>query len=749
MAKKNSAEIKFSANIGDFTSGIKTMNDNIKVYNAQLKLNSTQLKGNSEDINLLQQRVSLLTSKYDASTEKVENTQKALDEAKRVFGENSEEVQKWTKNLAYAQTEQENINQELTVAKGKLENAEQALNSNASATEDLANKTKQSAEEQTEANTKYLATKDALDQIGDAAKNAADKLVDFGKSTLDARDKTDNALDTIQFGTGRTTAEMAGLETALKNIIKTIPVADMNDLGNAMATVATKCDLTDEEIEPLMTHVAQLAKISGESATSITDSMISMSMAFGTEYDKSLDIMMQASQMYGLSFSELSSMASSAGVALHDTMGLSLEQVTSLMGYFSASGVDASQAVAGLMKATKNMSEDGSVSVEKFNEVLAKLSSGQMSAADAQDIFGAKAQNFIAMLQSSGISSIDQLSKSLENQTGSLSTVSGMYDEMKDSGDDMVVAQQKAQQTLSDLGESILTTLTPAISNFSDMISAINDTWNSLSPEAQNAIVTIGEIVVIIGTMIGVLSTLQKGIMAVNFVMMANPAALVIAGIVALIAIIIVLWNNCEGFRNVVMTGIDIISNGVKGVGDFIGGVFGGIGSTVLAVWNGISGGALALWDGIKSGFQSGVDFVRGLFNFHFEWPHIPLPHFSISGSINPLDWLKGGLPKIGVEWYAKAMDQPYVFNQPSIIGVGEAGAEMVVGKNFVYEQVQSALNSLVFGNIFDLFSRLMSVMDRPINLYVDDNKIAEATATADDRVSASRVNLMERGLAL
>lgn len=749
MAKKNSAEIKFSADIGDFTSGIKTMNDNIKVYNAQLKLNSTQLKGNSEDINLLQQRVSLLTSKYDASTEKVENTQKALDEAKRVFGENSDEVQKWTKNLAYAQTEQENINQELTAAKGKLENAEQALNSNANATEDLANKTKQSAEEQTEANTKYLATKDALDQIGDAAKNAADKLVDFGKSALEARDKTDNALDKIQFGTGRTTAEMAGLETALKNIVKTIPVADMNDLGNAMATVATKCDLTDEEIEPLMMHVAQLSKISGESASSITDSMISMSMAFGTEYDKSLDIMMQASQMYGLSFSELSSMASSAGVALHDTMGLSLEQVTSLMGYFSASGVDASQAVAGLMKATKNMSEDGTASVEAFNEVLAKLSSGQMSAADAQEIFGAKAQNFIAMLQSSGVSSIDIMSKSLENQTGALSTVSGMYDEMKDSGDDMVVAQQKAQQTLSDLGESILTTLTPAISNFSDMISTINDTWNSLSPEAQNAIVTIGEIVVIIGTMIGVLSTLQKGIMAVNFVMMANPAALVIAGIVALIAIIIVLWNNCEGFRNVVMTGIDIISNGVKAVGDFIGGVFSGIGSTVLAVWNGISGGASALWDGIKSGFQSGVDFVKGLFNFHFEWPHIPLPHFSISGSINPLDWLKGGLPRIGVEWYAKAMDQPYVFNQPSIIGVGEAGAEMVVGKNFVYEQVQSALNSLAFGNIFDLFSRLMSVMDRPINLYVDDNKIAEATATADDRVSASRVNLMERGLAL
>ncbi|MBF1103794.1 MAG: hypothetical protein HXL50_09930, partial [Solobacterium sp.] len=227
------------------------------------------------------------------------------------------------------------------------------------------------------------------------------------------------------------------------------------------------------------------------------------------------------------------------------------------------------------------------------------------------------------------------------------------------------------------------------------------------------------------------------------------PAALVIAGIVALIAILIVLWNNCEGFRNAVLGGINTISNGISSFGNFVANIANTIGDAFTNKWNEIQNGAANLLGGLKDGFFGAIDFIKGLFNFHFEWPHIPLPHFSISGSINPLDWLKGGLPRIGVEWYAKAMDQPYVFNQPSIIGVGEAGAEMVVGKNFVYEQVQSALSSLAFGNIFDLFSRLMSVMDRPINLYVDDNKIAEATATADDRVSASRVNLMERGLAL
>lgn len=749
MAKKNAVEIKFSTDIGGFTSGIKEMNDNIKVYNAQLKLNSAQLKGNSDDINLLQQRVSLLSAKYDASTQKVEDTQKALDEAKRVFGENSAEVQKWTKNLAYAQVEQENVNQELNAAKSQLETVENALNDNANATENLAKETENSAATQTEANTKYLATKESLDQIGNAAQETANKIIEFGKAALDARKETDSALDTIQFGTGRTNEQMESLNNIFKNIVKSIPIADMNDFGNAIATVATKTNLTDAEIEPLMTHVAELSKISGESATSITDSMISMSKAFGTSYDESMNIMMQASQMYGVSFAELSSMASSSGAALHDTLGMSIQQVTGMMGYFAASGVDASQAVAGLMKATKNMSEDGAVTIEAFNEVLHKLAAGEMSAADAQDIFGAKAQNFIALMQSSGISSVDQFSEALENQSGSLLTVSWMYSEMKDTGDDMVVAQQQAQQALSDLGDSVLTTLTPAITNFSEILTNVNETWNSLSPGAQNAIVTIGEIIVIIGTLIGIVSMLEKGIIAVNFVMMANPAALVIAGIVALIAILIVLWNNCEGFRNAVLGGINIISNGISSFGNFVANIANTIGDAFTNKWNEIKNGAANLLGGLKDGFFGAIDFIKGLFNFEFRWPHIPLPHFSISGSINPLDWLKGGLPKIGVEWYAKAMDQPYVFNQPSIIGVGEAGAEMVVGKNFVYEQVQSALSSLAFGNIFDLFSRLMSVMDRPINLYVDDNKIAEATATADDRVSASRVNLMGRGLAL
>ena len=70
------------------------------------------------------------------------------------------------------------------------------------------------------------------------------------------------------------------------------------------------------------------------------------------------------------------------------------------------------------------------------------------------------------------------------------------------------------------------------------------------------------------------------------------------------------------------------------------------------------------------------IDAIKGFFNFSISWPHIPLPHFSIS----PAGWqvgdlLKGSIPSLGIEWYATGG----VFNGASIIGVGEAGPEAVV----------------------------------------------------------------------
>lgn len=124
-----------------------------------------------------------------------------------------------------------------------------------------------------------------------------------------------------------------------------------------------------------------------------------------------------------------------------------------------------------------------------------------------------------------------------------------------------------------------------------------------------------------------------------------------------------------------------------SGISGTISGIVGGISSTISSVFNAIKGTVTSIWNGIKSAIESPmnaardlvkgiIDAIKGFFNFSISWPHIPLPHFSIS----PAGWqvgdlLKGSIPSLGIEWYATGG----VFNGASIIGVGEAGPEAVV----------------------------------------------------------------------
>ena len=57
-------------------------------------------------------------------------------------------------------------------------------------------------------------------------------------------------------------------------------------------------------------------------------------------------------------------------------------------------------------------------------------------------------------------------------------------------------------------------------------------------------------------------------------------------------------------------------------------------------------------------------------------------PKLSVTGSLNPITWLKDGLPKLNVKWNADGgiFKQPTIFNtNAGMQGVGEAGAEAIM----------------------------------------------------------------------
>ncbi|WP_419867586.1 hypothetical protein [Clostridium perfringens] len=180
----------------------------------------------------------------------------------------------------------------------------------------------------------------------------------------------------------------------------------------------------------------------------------------------------------------------------------------------------------------------------------------------------------------------------------------------------------------------------------------------------------------------------------------------------------------------------------LDGIINFIGGVFSGNWSQV---WNGICQILSGLWGGIKTVLWSPIEwflnkvsgvvesivspFRRAADAIGNVWQSIrskfKLPHFTLSGSLNPLNWLDEGLPKIGVEWYAKGgvMHKPTIFgmNGPNAMVGGEAGPEAVAPIETLMEYIEKAVK-----NAFDKSQSLVKNKDLKennmiVNVYSPD----------------------------
>jgi len=140
-----------------------------------------------------------------------------------------------------------------------------------------------------------------------------------------------------------------------------------------------------------------------------------------------------------------------------------------------------------------------------------------------------------------------------------------------------------------------------------------------------------------IKTVIAIINSVKMAIMALHAVMLANPIALIIAAVAALIAVFVYLWNNCEAFRNFWKGLWDGVVNVIKTAVDFIVGLFNSIVDFVKNNWQGLLllivnpfagafkllydnfGGFRNFVDGIMKGIKSIFSSVANFFVSAFE----------------------------------------------------------------------------------------------------------------------------------
>lgn len=190
-------------------------------------------------------------------------------------------------------------------------------------------------------------------------------------------------------------------------------------------------------------------------------------------------------------------------------------------------------------------------------------------------------------------------------------------------------------------------------------------------------------------------------------------------------------WNTIKSVLSTVWSAIQqIVNNGVNFVNNIVKNTFDGLVGIVSGIWENIKNTISNSIDGAKSAVETGINAIKGLFNFQFKWPHIPLPHFSISGSANPLDWIKSGPPKLSVDWFAKGgiLTKPTVFGQNgnSLMVGGEAGKEAVAPISTLMDYVRQAVAEA--NDNEKLITAIMALANRAIVLEVNGREFAQAT---------------------
>lgn len=193
-----------------------------------------------------------------------------------------------------------------------------------------------------------------------------------------------------------------------------------------------------------------------------------------------------------------------------------------------------------------------------------------------------------------------------------------------------------------------------------------------------------------------------------NAVMSANPIGIVIALLSALVVAIVYFWNTSEEFRQFWINAWEAIKSAVSSAVSAIGNLLSGMASTAATAFNFVLDTASSIWGSIKSTISNAIngakdavgnaiDTIKGFFNFEWSLPKIKLPHFNITGSFS---LMPPSTPSFSVSWYSKAMDDGMILNGPTIFGFdgknflggGEAGSEVVVGRNSLVSMIQQAV---------------------------------------------------------
>ena len=246
-----------------------------------------------------------------------------------------------------------------------------------------------------------------------------------------------------------------------------------------------------------------------------------------------------------------------------------------------------------------------------------------------------------------------------------------------------------AGASFMELGATLAETLAPALEKIVEEVSKVLQWFSDLDGETQTVILTVLALVASISPLAAAFSNITTIVGGVSkaFTFFTSPAGMVVVAIGAIVAAGVALYKNWDTIKKKASE----------------------LWKSVQTTFENIRKSISEKIEAAKEAVRSAIEKIKGFFNFNWKLPSLKMPHFRVSGSANPLDWFSQGVPKISVDWYAKAMRGGMILNSPTIFGMqngrllggGEAGSEVVVGTNSLMNMIRQASGEEVTINVY------------------------------------------------
>lgn len=396
----------------------------------------------------------------------------------------------------------------------------------------------------------------------------------------------------------------------------------------------------DEVNDALIQCKSTLRDVSDEDLQTVTTNALMLSDTFGADVNESIRGTNALMEGFGLSATEASDLLTAGmqrGLNYTDELGDNLSEYSVRWG---EAGMSASEYFSLLEAGTSN----GAYNLDKvgdyLNEFLTALSDGRMEesigsfsegtqevfenfkngSATAEDMLQAVLGDLTQMpneYDKAALASTLWSSLGEDNAMGMIESLAGVQDSFGDvagaaqqaqeaASDSFAVKSQEAmrelQGSIEPLGQPLLniaTGVAGVVRSFSEWFAGIGEGGQTAVLAIATIAAAIGPVLSTVGTVVdtvpkigaafqevGKLGTGALGLIA------AHP---VVAAIAAIIAAVVLLWNNCEEFRDAVTAVWDAVcaafqvAVGVAGeVAESIGAFFSGLGATLAGVWDGI-----------------------------------------------------------------------------------------------------------------------------------------------------------------